>query len=399
MNIPVGKDRYALTAAKPRTLVSDPMEVIIFDTLVFGAASSPTVWGRYAAWLGRTIAAIEPRVGCQVYVDDPAFVMSGPFEEAVEQLTTVLLWIAVVGFPVKLTKAVGGKKISWIGAEVQLRDASSEVVISIPSDKVEKLVNTTNKFLSKPVVGAKELRAYAGSLSFVAGLIPHLRPFLSTIWAVLPFNNATADDGAQAKGRSGRLVHVRRFRLALLWIRALLGGEAAPLVRNLKAFKPELQVTITTDACPFGLGGTLRVSGELVSKFSSDLPEVLLAKFKARRGDAKHTTLWEAVALLYACRAWLPFFEGTACVRCKSDSLSLLQMLLRGRARSPDLAIVARDFALDLAQDRYSLHLLQHIPGVTNIEADALSRAFAPRESAGASVLERGPQDRRDHQR
>lgn len=377
MNIPVSKDRFALTAAKP-SKEDGSMEVIVFDTLVFGAASSPTIWGRFAAFLGRTIAAIEPRVGCQIYVDDPILTLPGNLLEATDQLATVLLWTAIIGYPIKLQKAVGGKSIPWIGAHIAVEEEAATVTVTIPADKVRRLLDTTKKFLSKPVIGSRELRSYAGALSFVAGLIPHLRPFLSSLWAVLPFNRATTNDGARRKGLSGRLVHVRRIRPALEWIRALLDESEAPLKRTLEAFPPNLEVTITTDACPFGIGGTLRVSGKLVSTFASDLPRCLLAKFKAERGDAKHTTLWEAFALLYACRTWLPSFKGTARVRCKSDSLSLLYMLMKGKAKSADLSVIAREFAMDLAKRRYQLHLLGHIPGVTNIEADALSRVCAP---------------------
>ena len=156
--------------------------------------------------------------------------------------------------------------------------------------------------------------------------------------------------------------------------KALLTGED----RELCAHFPDLDVTITTDACPFGIGGTLRVSGILKETFSSDLPRDILDKFQAQRGDAKHTTLWEALALLFACRCWLPAFQGKARVRCKSDSLSLMYMLLNGKAKSPDLAIIAREFAIDQARDRYRIHFRTHIPGVTNIEADALSRIYAP---------------------
>ena len=378
MNVPVAGDRFALASAIPGDENSEEHNIVIFDTLVFGAASSPTIWGRFAAWLARTIVSVSPEAGCQIYVDDPAFVLSGPLDEAVTQLTTILLWVTITGFPVKLAKASGGKTINWIGATLRLDDTSKEVEVTIPKEKIEKLMKLTETFLKRPVVGSRELRSYAGSLSFVAGLIPHLRPFLASIWAVLPFDRALTDDGARSSGRSGRLVHVRRIAPALGWIRALLGGEAAPLTRVLRAFTPEQEVTITTDACPFGIGGTLRVDGELKSAFSSDLPQGLLDKFQAKRGDAKHTTLWEAVAMLFACRAWLPQHKGVARVRCKSDSLSLLFMLTRGKAKSADLSKVAREFALDQAKDRYRLHLLRHIPGVTNIEADALSRVYAP---------------------
>lgn len=172
LNIPVGKDRFALTAAKPKRKPQDELQV--FDTLVFGAASSPTVWGRFAAWLGRTLSAIEPRASTQIFVDDPAFVLRGERDEAVEQLTNILLWTAVAGFPVKLQKAVGGKDISWIGAQFELDDEGAAVRVSIPRDKINKLKETTEKFLKRPVVDSRELRSYAGSRSFVAGLIPHL---------------------------------------------------------------------------------------------------------------------------------------------------------------------------------------------------------------------------------
>ena len=376
MNIPVMEDRFALAAAVPTK--DEGQQILIFDTLVFGAATAPTIWGRYAAFLGRTLAAIQPQVGCQVYVDDPIFILTGDLKQAAKQLAITLLWMAVAGYPIKASKAVGGKALTWVGAGLTINDAEKTITVSIPAEKVSKLLDITNKFIKKPVVGARELRSYAGALSFVAGLIPHLRPFLAAIWAVLPFNRVSTNDGARGKGASGKMVHVRRIRPSLMWIQALLHGSEAKLQRTLQAFVPELEVTITTDACPFGIGGTLRVSGELKSSFASDLPKSLLEKFKAARGDAKHTTLWEAFALLFACRTWLPSFKGRAKVRCKSDSLSLLQMLMKGRAKSADLSVIAREFAIDLAKGRYRLHLLKHIPGITNIEADALSRVCAP---------------------
>ena len=173
MNIPVMKDRFATAAAKPKASVGDPMEVVIFDTLVFGAASSPTVWGRYASWLGRTLAAVEEEAAVQVYVDDPAFILTGTLEQAVHQLTNLLLWTSIAGFPVKLQKATGGKTITWIGATITMDDENGKVIVSIPSDKAAKLRETTERFLSKPVVGERELRSYAGSMSFAAGLTSH----------------------------------------------------------------------------------------------------------------------------------------------------------------------------------------------------------------------------------
>ena len=71
-NIPAGADkRYTVAAAD----VDGVRQFIIYDVLVFGSRSSPTIWGRYAAFLGRTLAAVVPEQRSQVYVDDPILVI------------------------------------------------------------------------------------------------------------------------------------------------------------------------------------------------------------------------------------------------------------------------------------------------------------------------------------
>ena len=42
------------------------------------------------------------------------------------------------------------------------------------------------------------------------------------------------------------------------------------------------------------------------------------------------------------------------------------------------LALVAKELALDLGQCEYVPHIIEHLPGVANITADALSHRFDP---------------------
>ena len=70
-NIPAGKDR-AYTSAVVN--IDGRQQILTFDVLVFGSVSSPTLWGRFAAWFGRTLAVVNPEVAMQVYVDDPIMV-------------------------------------------------------------------------------------------------------------------------------------------------------------------------------------------------------------------------------------------------------------------------------------------------------------------------------------
>ena len=156
----------------------------------------------------------------QIYVDDPAMVIEGCKEEAISALTNILLWAGVLGFPLKLSKAEGGKAIRWIGAIIKLHDDSKEVEVTIPLERKKKLLEAVREVASKPIVSMASL---AGGLSFVAGLVPHLRPFLDSFWAALssPSRGGITNDGASA--HSGRLIHVRRIEKALQWVAALLG--------------------------------------------------------------------------------------------------------------------------------------------------------------------------------
>ena len=77
MNIPAGKDRRFTVAAVSRRNKKNNFYLVIFNTLVFGSASSPTLWGRMAAWLGRTTSTVS-LADPQLCVDDPIYALEGP---------------------------------------------------------------------------------------------------------------------------------------------------------------------------------------------------------------------------------------------------------------------------------------------------------------------------------
>ena len=88
--------------------------------------------------------------------------------------------------------------------------------------------------------------------------------------------------------------------------------------------------------------------------------------------------LWEALCLLLAARTWLARQPLGATVRVKSDNLSALQMVAKGKAKSPNLSIVAREIALDQAKGVYEFTILQHLNTKLNKLADPLRRQFEP---------------------
>lgn len=66
MNVPAGKGKF-MTVSAWKEKEDSPDSILVFGTFVFGAGSSPTIWARFAAWLGRSASAVSPTTGLQIY--------------------------------------------------------------------------------------------------------------------------------------------------------------------------------------------------------------------------------------------------------------------------------------------------------------------------------------------
>ena len=364
-NVPAGRDRSFTVAAFHSP---SGWKVLCYDVLVFGSVSSPTIWGRFAAWLSRTLVAVCPGIGLQTYVDDPiiTFDHSDPLHRST--LGSVLLWFAITGFPIKYSKAEFGDQVKWIGATLQAMDEEKAIKVSIPQEKLEDLKSRCISFLSRPVIGRKQLRSFTGSLSFLGGIVPYLRPFLASLWAAVSQAN---DKGQPLR----RLVHTKRVGQALDWVLTFLHEERI-LCRVVRAVREKSNATIITDASTKGMGAVLFVGTEPMEYFSVPIPSEFILRFQASTGDPKHMSPWESLCLLVAARIWLVRYPIGSTARVRADNLAALYMIKKCKAKSPDLAAVARELALDQALEDYEFTLLSHIDTKSNVLADALSRQF-----------------------
>ena len=87
----------------------------------------------------------------------------------------------------------------------------------------------------------------------------------------------------------------------------------------------------------------------------------------------------ESLAVLVALRGWKArWHHERVQLRVKSDSVSALVLAMNLKTAGRGTSIVAREMALDIASSEYRPHIAEHIPGVDNVIADALSRRFAP---------------------
>ena len=96
-------------------------------------------------------------------------------------------------------------------------------------------------------------------------------------------------------------------------------------------------------------------------------------------GSHKFQTLLEAPAVLVAVRCWSPMWaKARTSLRVRSGSLSTLGAVNKLRSKTPGIAAIMRELALDCVEGAYSFQILEHLPGVHKEWADALSRKWQP---------------------
>ena len=112
--------------------------------------------------------------------------------------------------------------------------------------------------------------------------------------------------------------------------------------------------------------------------FGDSLTRPDLVRFHATLGDPAFNTTWEALAVLVAIRLWRNKRHLSASLLLKSDSLGTLSAMRKQSARSPGLSLILAELALEEAELANGFTDLEHIPGVSNVWPDALSRLSAP---------------------
>ena len=144
----------------------------------------------------------------------------------------MLVWV-VVGSDIAWKKARYGNKGSW-GAEFAVQNKG--VIVSMSDDRVSKIhARLEEAFRAKVMVAG--LEKLAGELSWVAGLIPRIRPFCSHLWAAIHETAATHARHRRdsTRRRPKNLVFIRQVRHAFCMVVTLRGrreGWFAPGKHN-----------------------------------------------------------------------------------------------------------------------------------------------------------------------
>jgi hypothetical protein len=374
--IPLRQDEWRFTVAEFSG------KYYVFTVLVFGSASAPTVWGRYAAWLGRSTATIvnPDRLRIQIYVDDPIFTIRGTLYDAAVEVAIALAWIMCSGYPLAWPKSEGGKKISWIGVRYSAQLAPTpSVTISIPEDKIKEALKFCTEALRHQVIHIKTWRSGTGKCQNIANIVPGIKPFCSYLWAALAL--PTGEDKQPRRRRDW--IKVKKAQHGIQWLIQYFSGKAGPIQRTFRLTIPEsCWMVISVDASPWGLGGILHHNGTIVKWFADIIQDNDLRILHAERANPSFQTTWEALAILVAVRLWLRENHDGIRIEIRSDSLSALSAAGKASSGSKSVRTILCELALDEADLVGGSCWLTHIPGKANKWPDALSRLHAPTKSS-----------------
>lgn len=382
LNLPVMEVERGYTVIK----LSDN-SYAAYKGVPFGLASAPLLWGRAAAWIARATQAIHNpwTFRLQVYVDDPIAIVKGDQNtRAWLVMRTLALWYAF-GAKIAIHKAGMGRQIKWIGATFGI--ISGGVQVSIDKERIEKLLGTVTDALQNTGL-VKGVRNLAGELSWVAGIVPTIRPFVNMLWAAV-YGMAKQQDEARSGQSGARLrpdghVFAKTIRLPLVWLeRFLLGHHGAfQRTRLLTDRWTRPQWVIRTDASTTGLGGILLdAHNRPVGWLAAPIPQWALDSLGIVSGEPGLMTVYELLALLISMHAWKRYLKRCRIgILVQLDNESAIRIAVKMASPHPKANRLAAEIALLLEETGAETVSGQHWRNEINIEADALSRLTEGKE-------------------
>lgn len=176
--IPVDRQDWGLQAF--RLPGGSKEEVYLHTRGTFGVASAAYWWGRCAAGAIRLLHRLSGRelaLYHLLYADDGWLVATGG-----RFWQRILFWmfcLDLLEIPVSWKKVKGGTEADWIGYHLDVRRYER----GISSKKQQWVMNWIETKLKDGGIVGRELRSVLGRLSFVAGALRQVRPFLAPMFA------------------------------------------------------------------------------------------------------------------------------------------------------------------------------------------------------------------------
>lgn len=291
----------------------------------------------------------------EVYVDDPWVAIRGTQEKIDNLIACLLVGWELLGFPIAYHKACQGP---------------------IPGEKLGEIRGMAEKFLEGNVIADKDLRSFTGKCMSIASVIHVWKPFITQFYAAL--------SAPKPADTPRNCTWTAQVRSGLTWILTFLTHNSEHEVTKRvwdinEHLRTDANVLITWDASPWGFGATLHLEGRLV-EFLEDTPSSFeIDLLQIQIGSSKAQQTMESLGGLVALRCWKSKWQNkNAVLHIRGDNVGALTLFGQLTTHSSVNSIIAREAALDIGMTTFKPRVVEHVPGVTNVTCDSLSRLRQP---------------------
>ncbi len=340
-----------------------------FDSVCsFGTRTSPALWERVASALNFVLVRVDGVTRTAHWVDDFLCVWNSS-EDAKSGFAAVLARCARLGIPVKLAKTVFPcTALTFAGF---LFD-TVKGTISITEDRRSFIMSVLEEARESKRLSMRQLQSVIGRLHFISRILPPGRGFVNRLLLSVRDN------------RGNRSVRVTPgIRADLDWWRRVLPEWSGVATIAKPVWSDAADIELFTDSCSdFGMGGVW--GDEFFSEQWSG--EDLASAFRFQRVSVP---LLELRAIVRAAELWSGNWSGKR-LRFRTDCLPVVFALNKGTTRMAAMADQLRTLS-ELAVLHQFEFCAVHVPGATNLIADALSRGFV---QAALSLMAQRPRSR-----
>lgn len=311
------------------------------------------------------------RGGTDGYIDDGSLaVLDSPENKPMVARARQALQMAshLVFHPLNLDEPIqrpDAQSLRKLEAEGQLRETlvflgwlidSRALTIALPKEKTFAWIESIKKAITARSISFTNTQTLVGRLNHVGYIIPNARHFLNRIRRL----EYVADKFGSAKIDKETILDLE------LWITLLQRAKRGMSINSV-VFRTPTTVTLS-DSCEFGMGGYCLKTGR-----------AWRYRFTKGEREAFSLNLKEFIAAVICGKIFLPFDESPSpCLLSIGDSSCAVGWQYKSNfdpTLEPMHAEVAREHARMIMTNN-ACDYSQHIPGVTNVIADCLSRDF-----------------------
>lgn len=325
-----------------------------FQCLPFGLSSAPRVFTKVMKPVTASLRSLGMRI--MIYLDD-ILIFGQSEEESSVNTRRVIDLLQSLGFVINFEKSslTPKNKLVYLGFEID----SSNMLTSLPTDKVEKLQSFGKKLISSSSITIRELSRFIGLVTSSFEVLPKGRLHFRELEQIKV--NALEESG---KNFDASISVGLKIRSEIDWWLSLQSDDFRSSIEI-----PPISLTMRSDASNTGWGAVCTID----NSFSQGL-------WSGEESDF-HINKLELLAVYRGLCSLFGDSISNAHLHIESDNITTVSYIRKMGGRVPTLDKISSDIWC-WAIDRNIWLSASHLAGYSNTEADNLSRRDMNKELA-----------------